>query len=240
VAPGSTPGTFASRFRDAIREASAQAAGFKSIIAYRYGLDVDDKPPAAADVRSAFAEWQRSSGHEQRYRITSPVLMQHILWEAVQLQKPIQFHVGYGDSDVSLYRADPSRLTRFLAATVASGTRFTLLHCYPFVREAAILSQIFPHVYADVGVVTHFLGPASATPLRHLLEIAPFNKVLYSSDAYGLPEHYLVSAANWRAAVGSLLDEWIGGGWVSAGEAERIAVLMASGNAERIYDLARL
>ena len=48
-----------------------------------------------------------------------------------------------------------------------------------------------------------------------------------------------MSAANWRAAIGSLLDEWIGGGWVSAGEAERIAVLMASGNAERIYDLAR-
>jgi hypothetical protein len=38
------------------REASAGAAvGFKSIIAYRYGLDVDDEPPAA-DVRSAFAE----------------------------------------------------------------------------------------------------------------------------------------------------------------------------------------
>lgn len=239
VAPGSTPATFASRFSAALREASAGAVGFKSIIAYRYGLDVDDEPPAPADVRSAFAEWQRSSEHDQRYRITSPVLMQHILWEAVRLAKPIQFHVGYGDSDVSLYRADPSRLTRFFAATVASGTRFTLLHCYPFVREAAILSQIFPHVYADVGVVTHFLGPASATPLRQLLEIAPFNKVLYSSDAYGLPEHYLVSAANWRAALGSLLDEWIGGGWVSAGEAERIAALMASGNAERVYDLAR-
>jgi uncharacterized protein len=226
VAPGSTPGTFASRFCEAIREASAEAAGFKSIIAYRYGLDVDGEPPAAADVRSAFSEWQRGSEHEQRYRITSPVLMQYILWEAVQLHKPIQFHVGYGDSDVSLYRADPSRLTRFLAATVDSGTRFTLLHCYPFVREAAI--------------VTHFLGPASATPLRQLLEIAPFNKVLYSSDAYGLPEHYLVSAANWRAALGSLLDEWIGDGWVSAGEAGRIAMLMASGNAERVYDLERL
>ena len=80
---------------------------------------------------------------------------------------------------------------------------------------------------------------ATATPLRQLLEIAPFNKVLYSSDAYGLPEHYLVSAANWRAALGSLLDEWIGGGWVSAGEAERIAGLMARGNAERSYDPRR-
>ena len=49
-----------------------------------------------------------------------------------------------------------------------------------------------------------------------------------------------MSAANWRAALGSLLDEWIGGGWVSAGEAERIATLMARGNAERIYDLERL
>jgi hypothetical protein len=104
VAPGSTPGTFASRFSDAIREASAGAAGFKSIIAYRYGLDVDDKPPAAAGVRSAFAEWQHSAEREQRYRITSPVLMQHILWEAVRLRKPIQFHVGNAERIYDLER----------------------------------------------------------------------------------------------------------------------------------------
>jgi hypothetical protein len=64
--------------------------------------------------------------------------------------------------------------------------------------------------------------------------------LLYSSGAYGLPEHYLPSTANWRAALGSLLDEWIGGGWVSAGGAGRIAMLMARGNADRIYDLERL
>jgi len=42
VAPGSTPATFAPRFSAALQEASAGAVGFKSIIAYRYGLDVDD------------------------------------------------------------------------------------------------------------------------------------------------------------------------------------------------------
>jgi uncharacterized protein len=239
VAPASTPATFAAGFADSLRAAAVGAVGFKSIIAYRYGLDVGDVRPTPAEVRTAFAEWQRTAEREQRFRITSPVLMTHILWEAVGLGKPIQFHIGYGDSDISVFRADPSRLTRFLAATVDSGTRFTLLHCYPFVREAAILSQVFPHVYADVGLVTHFLGPAGATPLRQLLELTPFTKVLYSSDAYGLPEHFLVSALNWRRALGAVLDGWIGDGWVSAGEAERLALLMASGNAERVYDLQR-
>jgi predicted TIM-barrel fold metal-dependent hydrolase len=239
IAPTCTPATFGSRFAEAIQEASTRAVGFKSIIAYRHSLDVDGVPPTESAVREAFADWQRAAESEGRFRITDPVLMQHILWAAVPLRKPIQFHVGYGDSDVSLYTADPSRLTRFLAATVESGTTFTLLHCYPFIREAAILSQVFPHVYSDVGVVTHFLGPSGATPLRQLLEIAPFNKVLYSSDAYGLPEHYLVSAMNWRAALGSILDEWIGDGWIGTTEAERLAALMTSGNAERIYDLER-
>lgn len=237
IGPTTSPASFIADYADAIRQAAKRAVGFKSIIAYRYGLDVDGVRPSDADVQQAVREWKLKASETGSYRLSSPVIMKHILWEATGLGLPIQFHVGYGDSDVQLFRADPSRLTRFLAATVDSGSKFMLLHCYPFIREAAILSQIFPHVYADVGVVSHFMGPSSATALRHLLEIAPFNKVLYSSDAYGLPEHYLVSGLSWRASLGVVLDEWIGTGWVGTAEAERLATLMIRGNALRAYGL---
>lgn len=146
-------------------------------------------------------------------------------------------HVGYGDGDVQLFRADPSRLTKFLTATRTSGAQFMLLHCYPFVREAAILTQVFPHVYCDVGLVSHYLGPSSGVAIRQALEMAPFGKVLYSSDAYGLAEHYAVSALQWRRELGKLLDEWVADQWLSPADAERYAGMIAAGNAARVYCL---
>jgi predicted TIM-barrel fold metal-dependent hydrolase len=69
------------------------------------------------------------------------------------------------------------------------------------------------------------------------MEIAPFSKILYSSDAYGLGEHYAVSAANWRTSFADLMDEWVGSGWATPNDAERIASMVASNNAKRVYKL---
>lgn len=221
----------------ALADAAGSAVGWKSIIAYRYGLDLEAEPPGRPEVVAAAGRWMAEAESAGRYRISDPVLLQFLIWAAIPFGKPIQFHVGYGDSDVQLFRADPSRATRFFTATIGSGASFTLLHNYPFVREAAILSQVFPHVYCDVGVVTHYLGPSASTAVRQVLEIAPFNKVLYSSDAHALSEHYLISAQGWRRGMDRLLDEWIADDWLTAAEAERIAGNIASGNAHRLYRL---
>lgn len=237
VAEETDAGGFTAEFRTRIREAARTAVGFKSIVAYRFGFDLAAEAPSEGEVRRALDGWYARDGQHGRWRIDDPVLLQHLLWETVALQMPIQLHVGYGDSDVSLFRADPSRLTDFLSATRTSGATFMLLHCYPFVREAAILAQVFPHVYFDVGLVSHYTGPSVITSLREALEITPFSKLLYSSDAYGLAEHYVVSSHLWRAGVGRILDEWIADDWVSGADAERFARMMAGGNAERAYGL---
>ncbi|MBR22153.1 MAG: amidohydrolase [Leifsonia sp.] len=235
---GSTDATsFAADFASALRAESAQAVGFKSVIAYRIGLDVPETAPTAEQVRHAAGEWLATSERTGSARIEHPVLLAHLVWEAVGLGKPLQFHVGFGDSDVELYRSDPSRLTRFLDATRTSGTKFMLLHCYPFVREAAALAHIFPHVYCDVGEVTHYLGPSARAAIRQSYELAPFHKVLYSSDAYGLAEHYAVSAAAWRRETAALVDEWLADDWLSVADAERIVQNVAAGTARRVYGL---
>jgi len=232
-----TAATFADDFAAALRNAMVDAVGVKSVIAYRFGLDVPDVAPTREEVRRAASEWLAVAEQTGNPRLEHPTLLVHLIWEAVGLGTPIQFHVGFGDSDVQLYRADPSRLTRFMDATRTSGAKIMLLHCYPFVREAAALSHIFPHVYCDVGEVTHYLGPSARAAIRQSYEIAPFHKVLYSSDAYGLGEHYAVSAAAWRRETATLVDEWIADEWVSASEAERIVQDVASGNARRVYGL---
>ena len=71
--------------------------------------------------------------------------------------------------------------------------------------------------------------------LGEYLELAPFAKVLFSTDGYRLPELYLSGAAQFRLALGGLLDAWMADGALSPGDAERVAGMVAGGNARRVY-----
>lgn len=231
---GSTSaGSFAADFAAALDRESVDAVGYKTIAAYRFGLDLPDAPPQSAALVAAVGEWL-SSGDS---RVTDPTIISHLVWESVGRGLPLQIHVGFGDSDLVLHRADPSRLTGFLAATRESGTPIVLLHCYPFVREAGSLAHIFPHVHFDVGEVSHYLGPSARVAIRQAFELAPFHKLMFSSDAYGLPEHYYLSASIWRSEVDRLFDEWIADDWISVPDAERVVAQVASGTARRVYGL---
>ena len=75
-----------------------------------------------------------------RHRIADPVINAWLAWTAIEAGLPLQIHVGYGDADLDLLRADPLRLTPFLRATEKRGTPVLLLHNYPFHRHAAYLA----------------------------------------------------------------------------------------------------
>jgi len=112
-----------------------------------------------------------------------------------------------------------------------------LLHCYPYHRQAAYLAGVFPHVYADVGLTLTHVGPRAPAVLAEFLELAPFGKVLFSTDAYGLPELYVVGSALFRTALAEVLGGWtVSGAW-SAADARRVAGMIAAGNARRVYGL---
>jgi hypothetical protein len=71
-------------------------------------------------------------------------------------------------------------------------------------------------------------------------ELAPFDKLLFSTDGYALPELYLVGAARYQNSFAKLVGGWVADGAMSMREAERVAVLVGSGNARRVYQLALL
>jgi predicted TIM-barrel fold metal-dependent hydrolase len=236
-AAGSTAAGFVAKFPATLAARSREAVGLKSIIAYRHGFDIPAERPSEGEVRKAADEWFHAAERTGTFRVTDPVLLRFGLWSGIDAGLPIQLHTGYGDGDIELFRVDPSRLTPLFHATRTLGVDFMLLHCYPFIREAGILAQVFPHVYLDTGLVSHYLGPSAGTAIRQAMEIAPFSKVLYSSDSYGLAEHYAVSATNWRTEFAALMDEWIAAGWATPRDAERIATMVASKNAQRVYNL---
>jgi predicted TIM-barrel fold metal-dependent hydrolase len=112
-----------------------------------------------------------------------------------------------------------------------------LLHCYPYHRQAAFLASVYPHVYVDVGLALNHVGTRAAAVLAETLELAPFGKLLYSSDAFGLAELYLLGALQFRRALGRLLDGWVADGDLAPADAARYAEMVGAGNARRVYAL---
>jgi predicted TIM-barrel fold metal-dependent hydrolase len=220
---------FGDAFSGALRERTDTAVAVKSIIAYRHGLDFDPRPPSAAEVTRAAGGWLADGGR----RLEDPVLLRHLLWEGLATGLPLQLHTGFGDPDEDLRRSDPALLTGFLRACADAGSPVLLLHCYPYHRHAAYLANVMPHVHFDIGLAIPHVGRRAAAVLAESLELAPFHKLLYSSDAYGLAELYLVAAASFRDALGEVLPT-LG---IDDTERERIATMIGCGNARRVYRL---
>ncbi len=230
-----TADSFVSNLAEAVHGASRTAIAFKSVVAYRHGLALRPEPPGPSLVRAAAEEWlaARAAGG----RVSDPVLLRHLLWTAVATGLPLQIHTGFGDPDLRLDLADPALLTDFVKATDGLGTPLVLLHGYPYHRQAAYLANVFPHVYADVGLALTHTGSRAAAVLGEVLELAPFGKLLFSTDAYGLPELYVVGARLFTEALERLLGEWVEEGAWSAQDAARVAALLVSGNARRLYGI---
>ncbi|MBO1901799.1 amidohydrolase family protein [Leucobacter weissii] len=225
--------SFPAAFRRAVAEASLEAAGFKSIVAYRYGFDFEPAPPSDSETIAAV----RGMSAAARRRLEDPTVLRFLLWTGARSGLPLQLHAGYGDADLDLLRCNPALLMPWLRLIPRSGSPIMLLHCYPYHREAGYLAQVFPHVYFDLGLGINYSGAASTAIIREGLELAPFGKLLYSSDAWGLPELHLLGARLWRAGLSAALQEFVDRGEWSTGEALRVAELTCSENARRVYGL---
>lgn len=224
------PGDYAAEFQNALAQRCAGAVATKSILAYRGGLRGDLSEPTAEEVREAAREWRAVGG-----RLTDRVLLRFGLHQALRIGKPLQFHIGFGDRDCDLDAANPLHLLDFLRA--AGDTPIMLLHCYPFEREAGYLAQAFNHVYLDGGLAINHLGARSGALIARLLEMAPFRKILYSSDGFGPPELHYLGAVLWRRGMHAALDEFVRAGQWSVTDAMRVVDLIAHHNARRVYGL---
>lgn len=231
---------FADAFRSRLAERARTAVGFKSIAAYRHGLDLSGERPTDAEVTAAARRWLTNAerqGPAAPLRLTDETLHRFLIWSGVELGLPVQFHVGYGDADVDLDRCDPLLLTRLLRALEPTGVPVLLLHNYPFHRHAGYLAQVFSNVFIDVGLATHNLGRGSRALIAETLELAPFGKVLYSSDAFALPELYYLGAQLFRSGLAAFLRAGVADDAWTAEDADRVAGMISNGNARRVYPL---
>jgi predicted TIM-barrel fold metal-dependent hydrolase len=248
AANGVSAAGFASAYADALAAATVDAVAVKSVLAYRGGFSADAGRPSRTEVRSAAGRWlartaQRPAAPPSQgevaapVRLDEPVLLRFVLWCGVDRGLAVQIHTGFGDRDLRLAAADPALLQPFLAAAERRAVPIVLLHCYPYHRQAGWLAQVFPHVYVDVGLTVGQVGARAGAVLAEFCELAPFPKLLFSTDGYALPELYLVGAAQFRHSFGRLLDGWVGEGAMPAEDGQRVAAMVGAGNARRLYRL---
>lgn len=224
-------GDYLDAFDDRLQRRVATAVATKSILAYRGGFDGDLSEPTPTEVSVAAARWREAGGG----RLTDRVLLRFGLHRALALGKPLQVHIGLGDRDCDLHKTNPLLLLDFLRGS--AGTPIMLLHCYPYEREAGYLAQAFNNVYVDGGLSINHLGARGGGVVARLLELAPFRKILYSSDGFGPPELHFLGAVLWRNGIRDLLQGFVDAGEWSEADAIRVTELIGYRNAVRVYGL---
>ena len=214
---------------------SRGVCGLKTVAAYRSGLAIG--VPDADDVMAAHGRFEAMTSP----RVQEKPLVDHVvnlIMEAARQQElPVQFHTGYGDADADLLLGNPFLLAPLLRRfpTVA----VVMLHgSYPYTRSLAVVAATYANAYADVSYAIPFLTAHELTAITHeALGCAPASRVLYSSDAVGIPEQHWLGAVRGRRALGTALGEMVDAGDLSADDALRLADLVLHANSERIYGL---
>ncbi len=220
----------------ALERAAPELAGLKSIIAYRSGLILGtaDRADAARALEQVRADWSGAPGRLTAKPLLDDLLLTAAEW-AVARGLPLQLHTGLGDRDIDLRLANPLHLRAQLEGGVLARLPVVLLHAgYPFVREAAYLASVYPNVYVDVSLAVPLLaGPGLTHVLEELLALAPVTKVLYGSDAWGVPEWFWLAARAARRALAAALA------WLPEDEARWAARRVLHDNAAELYRLPR-
>jgi predicted TIM-barrel fold metal-dependent hydrolase len=210
---------------------------FKSVIAYRTGLDIGH--PSAADARGAFTRWRQDGFRETRAH-AKPVrdrLLDRVLAVASASGVPVHIHSGGGDPDSLVAYARPAGLFDLLKRHPQQPV--LLIHAgWPWTDEAAFIASILPHVYLDLSIGIPWASLAIDRLVETALGVAPPSKVLYGSDEASEPEVAWFAAHVAREALGRVLGTAVERRWLTDDQAAGIGAGVLAGNCRRLHGIA--
>jgi uncharacterized protein len=226
-------------FSEHLYKIAPEVVAFKSIIAYRTGLDVIHHHPSTLERTFSELKNQAKSGP---VKIVSKPLLDEALWCALEVaartHKPVQFHTGYGDPDLNLRLANPLHLRAIFETPALKNVKVAMLHCYPFLKEAGYLASVYEGAYLDVGLTVPYTSVhAMKTSLHEALHLSPITKVLFSTDAQRTPEIFYLAAKWGRKVLGDVLDETVKNGDLTVNEAMWAAERILQKNSKELYEV---
>lgn len=226
-----------------------EVVGFKSVICYRTGLDVRvaRDVDVATNGLDAFRDDYLPDCVEDDFRIETKGLNDCLLISTCRLltagfqqggiAKPLQFHTGLGDNDISLDRSNPAHLQPLIEKF--PDVIIVLLHSsYPYTRQAGYLATVFKNVYLDLGEVFPMVSrDGQEHIIRQAMEITPMSKLLYSTDAHHWAEVYWLADKQFRLAFERVLVDYVENEDLTVQQAIDAARDIYFNNANRIYNL---
>jgi len=234
----------ANRFVETIEECLGKKGfvGIKSMIAYggsRRGSGLDIGNPDKKDAVEEFRFYKDRKGqvHGSEIKNLQDFFHRLAIEEATKFQRPFEFHTGIGDVDIVAEKCNPMLLVNLLKDEEFRRAKIILLHAgYPYVAEAGWITHFFPNVYLDSSIIffTHFT--AAVKRLGEMLEMAPYSKLLYSSDGM-IPELQWFNAKFAKRVLTITMRNLVEAGTLDEGEALDLAESYLHGNAERLYSL---
>ncbi|MAO89390.1 MAG: hypothetical protein CL880_02495 [Dehalococcoidia bacterium] len=190
---------------------------FKSIIAYRTGLDI--KKVSESDAVASFNNRKdEPTWYGYKAKALRDFLIRRSLVNCIKLNATFMIHTGLGDSDIVAMECRPLMLWDLLTDDELMESNVMLIHGgFPYTEEATYMANVLPNVYFDLSAGTGpaFLEKAVSTErFTDVLRSVPNSKVIYSSDGgEGGPEtlwHDCVTAKSALGyALGNLVDEGI-------------------------------
>ncbi|MEH7505234.1 amidohydrolase family protein [Neobacillus drentensis] len=215
---------------DALRKEGV--VGLKSIIAYRSGLDISpiDEILAAMEYEE-FKENTRATVKNLR-----DYCLHIAMEECTAANKVMHIHTGIGDGEVILPKASPSFLLEMLRDEKYENTKVHLVHGgYPWVEEAAFIVSILPNVYMDISLQNPFSGHGVKRILSQVFEFAPFDKVMYGSDAFTVPEMNWLGVQLFKECFEEVLTSWVDSNYMDSESAQAIGEMVLYRNFENVY-----
>ncbi len=210
--------------------------GFKTIIAYRTGLDITD--PTSSDAAAAYERWRADDWRESREH-AKPVrdfLLRRAFAIAKEHDRVFHVHVGAGDPDVNLTHARPQDAFSFFVENL--DIPILLIHSgWPWVAEASYVGTVLPNVYLDLSELVPWGWGQTDWSLEMLLGSVPGAKVLYGCDESSEPEMFPVSARLVREALERVLGTFVDRDYLSIDDAESIGRGVLAGNVRKLHGI---
>ena len=217
--------------------------GMKSMIAYggsRKGSGLNIGNPDEQIVKKEFQLYKERKGRVSGNEVKNLNDYFHrlALEKAIKLNVPLEFHTGIGDTDIVADACNPMLLSKLLNDEEIRHANIILLHGgYPYSAEAAWMAHFFPNVYLDASIVFFTHVPAAARRIEEMLEMAPYGKMLYSSDGLIIPEMFWIASKIAKQSISLAGSDLVEKGVLSEKDALDFAHSFLHGNAERLYQL---
>ena len=249
---------FNTMFRNQIKTLAADPGicGFKSVVCYRSGLDVELSSRHAfrphqslsdSTLLPAFHRFLQHAVRKHDYRVQEKEVNDFLVVAACDVLSklvetegetlPIQFHTGLGDVDIDLIKSNPAYMQPLIEAF--PNVDFVILHSsYPYTREAGYLAANFANAWLDIGEIFPMISrQGQESVLRQSLELTPASKILWSTDGHFYPETFYLANRQFRDAMDSVLAELVASKDLTVMQAINVAVDILFWNSNALYKL---